>query len=525
MFDTPPVVDGGLFVKGSAERLTSTHLGPRREERWNRCSRVGADFAPTWILDPHPPRLLGGGRESLQAGPSTASPYIEVQPGDLPLILSAGHGGSERPAEVSGRGQALVVNDWGSQALARDLADELEDRTGRRPHLVINHLHRSKLDPNRSLDHAAQGDPIAEQAWRDYHGAIDEWADLTAAGCGWGLYVDVHSYGEREGVQFGYGLSPDWLEESDEDLSKRSAIYASNVRNLALSSPLPLAEVVRGPESLGGRLEARGYWAVPAPRHPLPEVGYFDGGYSVYRHGSRNGGALDAIQVEVPYDLLRGAFRARFVPAFAESLSGFLAAHYRLRFEGERLCSGYVDVAWGHWALKAIRALREAGRDAPCRSQPAHFCPDSTLDRSQAAQMIWAALAEAGSEPGDLDSPFIDLKGSPAARAVAALWSRGYLDGCSLSEPPYCPEAPMTRAAMAAVVARISAGPGVIPSPPGGQYLDASRGHWGSWWLETAARRGVLPPCAEGPNYVCPDQLVTRAEAAWMLAQAIGLTP
>lgn len=468
--------------------------------------------------------LVVGARANSPAS-SSASAYVEVQPGDLPLILSAGHGGNQKPVEVPDRRQAVVVKDWGSQELARDLADEIEELTGRRPHLVINHLHRSKLDPNRNLEHAAQGNPIAEQAWRDFHGAIDDWAASAAAGCGWGLYVDLHSYGDWRGVQIGYGLSPDWLEENDEDLSKRSAIYDSNVRNVALSSSRSLAEVIRGPESLGGLLDARGYWAVPSPRHPHPEVGYFDGGYSVYRHGSRRGGALDAVQIEVPYDLLRGAFRVRFVPALAESLSEYLGTHYGLRYEGQQLCTGYADVDWDHWALAEIRTLRQEGRDAPCRSAPAHFCPEATLSRGEAAGMIWAALEGTDTAPQEFESPFPDLQEGPAARAVAALWARGYLDSCSLSEMRYCPETPMTRAAMAAVVARLAAGRAVIPSPPSDQFQDASRGDWGSWWLETAAGRGLVPPCAEGPNYACPDGLVTRAQAAWMLARAMGLTP
>ena len=47
------------------------------------------------------------------------------------------------------------------------------DLTGHAPHVVISHLDRVKLDPNREIDEAAQDNPFAERAWNEYHGYID----------------------------------------------------------------------------------------------------------------------------------------------------------------------------------------------------------------------------------------------------------------------------------------------------------------------------------------------------------------
>ena len=43
--------------------------------------------------------------------------------------------------------------------------------SGETPHLIVNQLHRSKLDPNRDREEAAMGDFQAETAYDTYHGS------------------------------------------------------------------------------------------------------------------------------------------------------------------------------------------------------------------------------------------------------------------------------------------------------------------------------------------------------------------
>ena len=45
--------------------------------------------------------------------------------------------------------------------------------------------------------------------------------------------------------------------------------------------------------------------AVPSPRQPSPgKDKYYRGGYITQNHGSSNGGVVDAIQLELPVDLI-----------------------------------------------------------------------------------------------------------------------------------------------------------------------------------------------------------------------------
>lgn len=262
--------------------------------------------------------------------------YIEYIAGDLPLVLSIPHGGTLRPDEIADR-------TWGARAgpdphsleYALEVADHLYDLTGHRPHIIINHLHRIKLDANRDLEEAAQGDPWAEQAWREFHAFIDDAEATVAAQYGRGLYLDLHSnvYVLDE-IQLGIGLSAADLSLSDVELSTRRYINRSHLRNLGYASDLTFAELVRGSTSLGGLLSAFDFNVSPSPARPQPNSEmYYNGGYNVARHGSRDGGTIDGIQIEVYPEILRDNVRAAYTSALAQSLVSFLDIHYGLTFD------------------------------------------------------------------------------------------------------------------------------------------------------------------------------------------------
>ena len=71
---------------------------------------------------------------------------------------------------------------------------------GRCPWMVINHLHRSKLDANRNVSEATGGDANAEVAWRAFHNFTTRAQEKVAAVHGddgsaiKGILFDVHGY-------------------------------------------------------------------------------------------------------------------------------------------------------------------------------------------------------------------------------------------------------------------------------------------------------------------------------------------
>ena len=49
--------------------------------------------------------------------------------------------------------------------IANRVSEKLFTLTGLRPHMIINNLHRKKLDPNREKGEGAVGVEEAETAW------------------------------------------------------------------------------------------------------------------------------------------------------------------------------------------------------------------------------------------------------------------------------------------------------------------------------------------------------------------------
>jgi len=258
--------------------------------------------------------------------------YAEYIPGTLPVVVSAPHGGLLEPDEIPDRAFGVMATDLETQDLARRIRAALLDRLGAAPHLVISRLDRSKLDPNRSIEEAAQDDPFAEHAWQEYHAFVDTARALVTRGYGSGLYLDIHGHGHPvDRVELGYLLSADELGRSDEELASGSLAAESSVRALVASSGASLTEVVRGEQSLGALLQARGVRAVPSPSEPDPAgEPYFTGGYSTRRHGSRDGGTVSGIQLEHHFDGLRDTpeNRTTYAGVLASAVEVFLRQWY-----------------------------------------------------------------------------------------------------------------------------------------------------------------------------------------------------
>lgn len=266
--------------------------------------------------------------------------YPEASPGTAPLIIIAPHGGDQSPASIPDRTctACTTVNDANTQDLARLIADAFERRTGKRPHLVINRLHRRKFDANREIVEATGGYAPLEPVWRAFHDAIDTARARVARSSGRGLVIDLHGHAHAVArLELGYLLADATLRLTDSVLTARGDMARSSIARLAtdrLSAATPVA-LLRGASSLGALLAASGYPSVPSPSDLAPKVGeeYFDGGYNTDRHGSRLGGATDAVQIECNFGGVRDTpeNRARFAEVLATALERMLRDQYGWR--------------------------------------------------------------------------------------------------------------------------------------------------------------------------------------------------
>ena len=255
--------------------------------------------------------------------------YIEYLAGDLPVIISAPHGGRLRPAEIPDRTAGTFAFDVNTQELARAVAAELHERTGHWPHVIICRVNRRKVDCNREVVEAAAGNPQAEQVWRDFQGFIDAAREAVVRTRGRGMYIDLHGHGHaNQRLELGYLHSVQQLALSDAELSTGTYAADSSLAAIAALNRRPYSELLRGPLSFGALMEQHGFPCSPSPSNPHPKAPYFRGGYNTQRHG--NGGApLAGLQIECNSRGVRDTpeNRQKFAAALASTLETFLEAN------------------------------------------------------------------------------------------------------------------------------------------------------------------------------------------------------
>jgi hypothetical protein len=237
------------------------------------------------------------------------------------LIIVAPHGGTTKPSIMKTRVEdydygTLPVdpyhNDTGfsdltdskTMEMAKSIADTVRVRTGYRPHLIINHIHRSKLDANRKREVATQGGIYAGPAWDKFHEYIDAAKATVMANHTKGLYLDIHGHGHTpQRTELGYLITKNQYTTNSSTLG--NLVNSSSIKAM-VGSGVTHTAVLKGVNSLGTLMNNRlGYMVTPSQAYPHPgdtaiftDGLYFNGGYNIARHGSKYGGTISAIQIE-----------------------------------------------------------------------------------------------------------------------------------------------------------------------------------------------------------------------------------
>jgi hypothetical protein len=109
--------------------------------------------------------------------------------------------------------------------------------------------------------------------------------------------------------------------------------------------------------------------------------------------------------------------------------------------------------------------------------------------------------------------------------AIQALVAAGVTAGCTGgSAPNYCPEAPVTRDAMAVFLLKAKDGPGVTLDPcVSAPFADVPCSSSFAPWIQELVARGITSGCGGGAY--CPGSVVTRAQMAVFLLKTLGVTP
>jgi N-formylglutamate amidohydrolase len=246
----------------------------------------------------------------LDASGREASPLVRLQAGDLPIIVSAPHGGTqaipmvEEARDVKGKptgGSGYVTaRDTGTEELAGEVARSIERCFGKKPYFVIARSHRRYLDPNRP-SHIAYEDPDAKPIYDAYHGALNDFCKEVQSKFHKGLLLDIHGQG-----------------------SARDKVFrgTQDGKTVTLLRQRFGEDAVAGESSLFGRLKARGWTVHPDPLAGGEQTGY-RGGYIVQTYGSHQGYGIDAIQLEFGMDYRAQETRQRTAATLTAAVADY----------------------------------------------------------------------------------------------------------------------------------------------------------------------------------------------------------
>lgn len=238
---------------------------------------------------------------------TTAAPsLVTIQSGDLPIIISAPHGGKNTvPGVTPRKGENIALfnsksDSWTDQ-LTENLADEIEKKTGKRPYVVIANFHRKFIDANRPPGLAYES-KAAKSTYDAYHQGLAESRRDVIARWGCGIILDIH------GQAF------------DADAILRGTKNGKTTTHLI--GKFDQKSLV-GKSSLFGQLAAQGFQVSPPVNSTNKENPKYDGGHIVRKYGSMSGGTIDAIQLELGRDLRRPEGRAETARKMASAIHEF----------------------------------------------------------------------------------------------------------------------------------------------------------------------------------------------------------
>jgi len=192
----------------------------------------------------------------------------------------------------------------------------------------------------------------------------------------------------------------------------------------------------------------------------------------------------------------------------------YVAAMRSIRSSPAPACATFADVGPEHPAHAAVEAGAATNYWSGCADD--RFCPSDGLSRAAAASILARIVAP---RPVSPDGRFTDVPNAhSAADAITSLDAAGLVSGCGGGK--FCPDRLVTRAELAALLARAS---GTANVTPRGLYDDLPPRHWAAGAVEALASTGGLGTCA--PSRFCPDTAITRGQAAIAFARIFGLSP
>jgi hypothetical protein len=280
------------------------------------CVQVRAQDKPDLLRNGAAPAAT---RPADGASSQVGKPLVYVERGDLPIILSAPHGG-RLPVPGAGvrTGKNILIPkgvkntftmafDGNVDKIALTLADDIQKRTGHRPYVVIAYFSRRFVDANRGPEEGYEDD-AGEKVWNEYHDAIkaarlEILHRFNRRGC----IFDIH----------GNGVGP-WV------VIRGTANWTSDQHIVEEFGK----DAITGPHGLLGPLGADPTYKMipPLDRPDDPEYAKLNGGYITREYGSYQGGTFDAVQLELGPNVRKAENIPHFCDLMSDGIVRFLNA-------------------------------------------------------------------------------------------------------------------------------------------------------------------------------------------------------
>jgi CSLREA domain-containing protein len=193
----------------------------------------------------------------------------------------------------------------------------------------------------------------------------------------------------------------------------------------------------------------------------------------------------------------------------------------------------FIDVVPANSEWLEIEILYANGLTAGCSATPMNFCPSQIMDRAQAAVFnLRGNFGLSYTPPAAPWDRFADdwSTGAWAEKWAEGMYNAGFTAGCATSPLRYCPWDLTTKVQAAVFGLRLKYGNAYAPpAATGTVFFDMTdTAYFGTKWAEKAYADGLLPNCGinagSGKPLFCPDFLVSRGQAAYMVVRAKNLT-
>ncbi len=240
--------------------------------------------------------------------PAAIKPLITTQQGAIPIILSVPHGGVKAIPGVPRRTLGVLQSDANTRELARAVARRIEEKTGKKPYIVMAEFVRNNADANRKESEALES-PLAAPHYRAYHDAlrkdVDEVRKKWPSGA---ILLDIHG-------QVRYPKAAVRGTQNGKTVKRLIEKYGQ--------------DAFSGPRSLFGAIEKNGYEIVPKPGDAdQSEAKGYNGGFIVGTYGSHQANGIDAIQIESGNLLRRNKeAREKYAKALGDAIVTFYQAY------------------------------------------------------------------------------------------------------------------------------------------------------------------------------------------------------